>query len=189
MDVVLFHSMWGLRPVERGAAERLRAQGHQVALPDLFDGRTAPGEIGAGFALMEELGWSTIVGRARDALSRAPDDAALVGFSMGVGVIGEVWPDRLGAAAVACLHAPVSVPSGVRPGTPVQLHYAAGDRFAPPEQVAEFRRSAEAAGAVAVVREYPDAGHYFTDESHPDFAAVAAAAAWREISDMLRSVD
>ncbi len=187
MTVVLFHSMWGLRPVERSAAERLRARGHRVELPDLFDGRTAPGELEAGFALMEEIGWSTIVARARDALSRVPDDAALVGFSMGVGVIGEVWPDRLGTAAVACLHAPVSVPSGIRPGTPVQLHYAAGDRFAPPEQVAEFRRSAQAAGAVAVVREYPGAGHYFTDDSHPDYAPVAAAATWSAVEDLLRS--
>jgi dienelactone hydrolase len=189
MDVVLFHSMWGLRSAERGAAERLRAQGYRVASPDLFDGRTAPGEIGAGFALMEEIGWSTIVGRASDALSRVPDDAALMGFSMGVGVIGEVWPDRLDAAAVACLHAPLVVPVGVRPGTPVQLHYAAGDRFAPLEQVAAFRRSAEAAGAVAVVREYADAGHYFTDESHPDYVAVAASAAWTDVLGMLRSAE
>ncbi|MFC8733229.1 dienelactone hydrolase family protein [Luteimicrobium sp. NPDC057192] len=188
MDVVLFHSMWGLRSAERAAADRLRGQGHRVVVPDLFGGRTAPGELGAGSALMAEIGWSTIVGRASDALSRVPDDAVLVGFSMGVGVIGEVWPGRLAAAAVACLHAPLSVPSGVQPGTPVQLHYAAGDRFAPPEQVAAFRRSAEVAGATALVREYADAGHYFTDESHPDYAAAAAAATWRDVGDMLRSV-
>ncbi|NUR94724.1 MAG: dienelactone hydrolase family protein, partial [Kribbellaceae bacterium] len=94
-------------------------------MPDLYGGRTAVAEVEAGFALMDDIGWSTITGRAYEALSQVPDDAAMVGFSMGVGVIGEVWPNRLGAAAVACLHAPASVPAGVRPGTPVQLHYAA----------------------------------------------------------------
>ncbi|TDW21601.1 dienelactone hydrolase family protein [Kribbella kalugense] len=188
MDVVVFHSMWGLRPVEVAAADRLRSLGYQVSLPDLFGGRTAPGELEAGFALMAEIGWSTITGRAYDALSRVSDDAAMIGFSMGVGVISQVWSDRLGAAAVACLHAPASVPAGVWPGTPVQLHYAAGDRFAPPEQVAEFRRSAAAAGAVALVREYEEAGHYFTDESHPDYAPAAAVAAWTDLLNMLQSV-
>ncbi|MFI5694316.1 dienelactone hydrolase family protein [Kribbella sp. NPDC051586] len=188
MDIVLFHSMWGLRPVEAAAAERLRSLGYEVLLPDLFGGRTVPAELEAGFALMEEIGWSTITGRAYDALSRVADDAALIGFSMGVGVIGQVWSDRLGAAAVACLHAPAAVPPGVRPGTPVQLHYAAGDRFAPPEQVTEFRRSAEAAAAVALIREYEGAGHYFTDESHPDYSAAAASGAWSDLLNMLESV-
>jgi len=188
MDVVVFHSMWGLRAVEVEMGRRLAALGYRVSVPDLFGGRTSPGEIEAGFALMAEIGWPTIVGRAYDALARVSDDAALIGLSMGVGVIGQVWSDRLAAAAVACLHAPATVPSGVRAGTPVQLHYGAGDRFAPADRVAEFRRSAEAAGAVAVVREYAGAGHYFTDESHPDYAAAAAAAAWADVLEMLQSV-
>lgn len=188
MDVVVFHSMWGLRAVEVAAAERLRSWGYRVSLPDLFDGRTSPGEIEAGFALLEEIGWSTITGRAYDALAGVSDDAVMIGFSMGVGVIDQVWPDRLGAAAVACLHAAASVPSGVRRGTPVQLHFGAGDRFAPAERVEEFRRSAEAAGAVALIREYDGAGHYFTDESHPDYSPAAAAGAWNDLQGMLESL-
>jgi hypothetical protein len=43
-----------------------------------------------------------------------PRDAVLGGFSMGVGVIGERWPERTDAAAVFCLHAPTRVPDGVR---------------------------------------------------------------------------
>jgi dienelactone hydrolase len=186
MDVVLFHSMWGLRPGEQAAAERLRSLGHRVTMPDLFDGRTTPGEIDAGFALMAEIGWDTITGRAFDALADVSENAALIGFSMGVGVIGEVWPTRLGAAAVACLHAPTSVPAGVRRGTPVQLHYAAGDRFVPPEQVAAFRRTGEAAGAVMLIREYDGAGHFFTDESHPDYSPTAAAQTWDDVLTMVQ---
>jgi dienelactone hydrolase len=36
--VVMFHSVLGLRPGVLGAADRLRAAGHTVHTPDLFDG-------------------------------------------------------------------------------------------------------------------------------------------------------
>ena len=38
---------------------------------------------------------------------------------MGVGVIGELWPERLDAAAVFGFHAPIRVPEGIPPSTPV----------------------------------------------------------------------
>ena len=37
-EVVLFHSVLGLRQGVISAAERLRAAGHEVHTPDLFDG-------------------------------------------------------------------------------------------------------------------------------------------------------
>ncbi|CAM5689203.1 Dienelactone hydrolase OS=Streptomyces alboniger OX=132473 GN=CP975_09025 PE=4 SV=1 [Streptomyces alboniger] len=40
MNIVLFHSTYGLRPAVRQAADRLRDAGHQVWTPDLFEGRT-----------------------------------------------------------------------------------------------------------------------------------------------------
>ncbi|MBB5933498.1 dienelactone hydrolase [Streptomyces zagrosensis] len=36
--IVLFHSAYGLRPAVHTAAERLRAAGHEVHLPDLYEG-------------------------------------------------------------------------------------------------------------------------------------------------------
>ena len=40
-QVVLFHSAYGLRQAEAGAAARLRAAGHDVITPDLYGGQTA----------------------------------------------------------------------------------------------------------------------------------------------------
>jgi dienelactone hydrolase len=117
-----------------------------------------------------------------------PHDAVLGGFSMGVGVIGELWPQRPDAAAVFCLHAPTSVPDGVRAGTPVQLHVAAGDRFAPVDQIAAFRDGAVANGAAASVYEYRDAGHFFTDNSLPDYSEAATARAWTRVWCLLNAV-
>lgn len=185
MVVVLFHSMFGLRPVELAAAERMRLAGHEVVVPDPFDGETVPGDLDAGFALMERIGWDTIVGRARRSTARVPSHSVLGGFSMGVGVIGALWPEGLDAAGVFCLHAPALVPGGIRAGTPVQLHIGAQDPFAPPDQVAAFRRSADRAGACACVHIYPGVGHYFTDESLAEYDAAATASTWAHVDEML----
>ncbi len=52
--VILFHSVMGLRDLERDAAERFRAAGHEVVTPDLYDGQTAAVlagiSMGAGLA-------------------------------------------------------------------------------------------------------------------------------------------
>ena len=40
MNIMLFHSTYGLRPAVHRAADRLRAAGHEVWTPDLFEGRT-----------------------------------------------------------------------------------------------------------------------------------------------------
>jgi dienelactone hydrolase len=114
-----------------------------------------------------------------------PGEAVLGGFSMGVGVIGELWPARLDAAGVFCLHAPTNVPDGVRTGTRVQLHVAAGDRFAPADQIDGFRQSADATGAAASVHEYRGAGHFFTDVSLPDYSAAATDGTWKRVLDLL----
>lgn len=103
-------------------------------------------------------------------------------------MIGELWPERIEAAAVFCLHAPTTVPEGVRTGTPVQLHVAAGDRFAPADQIATFRESAGRAGAAASVCEYHDAGHFFSDATLPDYSAAATASTWMRVRRLLDAV-
>jgi dienelactone hydrolase len=138
---------------ELTAAERLRAAGHRVVAPDLLSGAVA-GHGGAptvedGFALMEDVGWNAIVGRA--------------------------------CAAVRDLPAPTTVPGGVRPGTPVQVHVAVTDPFATADQIVAHQDSAARAGAEAALFTYPGAGHFFTDAESPAYdrtAADAAGGAW-----------
>jgi len=190
VTVVLFHSMFGLRPVELSAAERLRGAGHRVVTPDLFDGAAAAedGAIPAledGFALMRRIGWETIVARAHAAVQELPAGTVLGGFSMGVGVVGSLWPDRPAAAGVFQLHATASVPEGIPAGTPVQVHFADGDRFAPPDQVAALRASAERAGAEVSLHTYPGAGHFYSDPSLPDYDAVATDRTWQHVDELL----
>src|SRR5262245_18262086 len=91
--VVLFHSVYGLRALEREAAERLREAGHEVLVPDLYEGQVAR-SIDHGFELREEIGWAALCERAGQAVADVPENAVLGGFSMGAGVAASLWPHR-----------------------------------------------------------------------------------------------
>ncbi|QKV79405.1 dienelactone hydrolase family protein [Amycolatopsis sp. Hca4] len=183
-DIVVFHSVLGLRPVELGLAGRLRAAGHRVTTPDLYAGRTAP-TLEEGFALKDAVGWETITGRALDAVRDLPAETVLIGVSMGAGVVGTVLPHRPGTAGVVLVHAVGALPAGVRAGLPVQVHVADPDPIAPPAQVAAWRAAAERVGAEARVFTYPGLGHFYTDADGPEYDAAAAALTWDRVEEFL----
>ena len=79
VDVLLFHHAQGLTDGVEAFADRLRAAGHRVTVPDLYDGRTFP-TVDAGVAHAERLGshrsWE-LVRRAGGQLFRYEGDAHL----------------------------------------------------------------------------------------------------------------
>ncbi|MFC0505782.1 dienelactone hydrolase family protein [Micromonospora costi] len=178
--VVLFHSVFGLRPAVLAAAHRLRAAGRQVTTPDLY-GVPAADTVEEGFALFEKIGQDTVLDRARDAVAPLPPETVLAGFSMGAGVAGAVLADRPATAGLLLLHGTGGAPADVRPGLPVQLHLADPDPYEPPDEVDEWRRSMADADAGLEVFRYPGAGHLFTDPDVPDYDPTAAEAAWMRV--------
>ncbi|MEW9551144.1 dienelactone hydrolase family protein [Nonomuraea sp. NPDC050783] len=187
-QIVLFHSMLGLRPAERRAAERLRASGHDVVTPDLFDGRTAS-TIEEGFVLKDEqIGWPTIEQRAREAVRSLPADTVLAGISMGGGVVHTLLPSRPDTAGVLLLHGVAEIRTTARAGLPIQLHISDADPFAPRATVASWQDGATRAGADLEVFSYPKVGHYFTDPDLADHDEHAATLTWRRVLDFLRRI-
>jgi dienelactone hydrolase len=184
-SLILFHSVLGLRENERHFAERLRAAGHAVTLPDLYQG-VATEEIEEGFAIKARIGWDVIGQRAREALDTTTHDAVLAGISMGAGVVAEVWASRPLAAGVLLLHGLATVPSTVRPGLPVQLHVGDADPFFPAPDVRAWQASAVAMGVAVRVDRYPNAGHYFSDPTLPEYNETAAAQLWSRVLAFLK---
>lgn len=184
-EIVVFHSVLGLRPVELGFADRLRAAGHRVTTPDLYGGSTAA-TLEEGFALKDRVGWATITRRAHEAVRDLPAETVLAGVSMGAGVVQEVLPGRPAAAGVLLLHALGALPASARPGLPVEVHVADPDPMAPPAQVALWREAAARTGADARVHTYPGIGHFYTDAEGPDFDERAAALTWDRVAEFLR---
>ncbi|MEV4065044.1 dienelactone hydrolase family protein [Nonomuraea dietziae] len=183
--LALFHSVYGLRSVERVAADRFRAAGHEVVTPDLYAGETAT-TIDHGFVLVEQIGWEVIVERAREAVRTMPADTVLAGVSMGTGVVGDLLADRPDTAGVLFLHAIAELPTTARAGLPVQVHVADPDVFAPPAAVAALEKAAAGTGVDLRVFTYPGVGHFYTDASLPDHDRAAADLTWRRSLDFLR---
>ncbi|MFI6169447.1 dienelactone hydrolase family protein [Nocardia sp. NPDC051052] len=186
--IVLFRSVYGLRKVERQAAQRLRAFGHEVHIPDLYAGQTAA-ILEAGFALKDRIGWDTVAGRAGQVLAELPGTAVLAGLSMGCGVIHDLLPSRPDTAAVLLLHALADLPTGARPGLPVRGHIAAPDSLTPAEQLTTWQDAAHRKGAAATVHTYPGAGHFYTDDTLPDYDHAASELTWHRVIEFLDELE
>ncbi|MDL2402804.1 dienelactone hydrolase family protein [Rhizobium mayense] len=182
--VVLFHSVYGLRPLELDAVERLQAAGHKASAPDLYDGWVAS-SIDEGFELKDETGWPTICERAEWAMAGLPPSTVLGGFSMGAAVAASLWPKRPQTAGVLFLHSIAQISENARKGLPVQVHLADPDPFEPAEDVARWRSLAERSQIAADLFTYPGAGHLYTDPSLPDYDAKAADLTWSRVIGFL----
>ncbi|CAL9555459.1 hypothetical protein SUDANB171_04509 [Streptomyces sp. enrichment culture] len=179
-DVVLFHSAYGLRPAVHTAAERLRAAGHQVHVPDLYDGRTA-GTVEEGMEIKDDIGTDELLRRA--VASAAPySDKGLVyaGFSLGASLAQTLALGDVKARGLLLLHGTGDIADDASsPGLPVQLHVADPDPFEPHDwQTAWYLRIGRT-GADAEVFPYAGAGHLYTDPELPDYDAEAAETTWR----------
>ncbi|MGL5008235.1 MAG: dienelactone hydrolase family protein [Paracoccaceae bacterium] len=171
-DIVLFHSILGLRAAEQEIAGVFEAAGHRVSVPDLFGGRAAD-DYDTGFAIRQEVGDAAIRARAKAAVEASAEDVVLAGVSFGAFLIRELWdmrPKMAGALLFAGI-APWMAP--LRPGFAVSAHIAQPDPF---DDEAFFGEWVGEAGDVALeLHRYKGAGHYFLDRSLPDYNAAAAA--------------
>ncbi len=74
-EVLLFHHAQGLTPGVRAFADDLRAAGHTVHAPDLFDGRTF-GSIDEGLAYIGEIGFDAMRERGVRVADELPPDSS-----------------------------------------------------------------------------------------------------------------
>jgi dienelactone hydrolase len=105
--VLLFHHAQGRTPGFLRFADDLRAAGHTVHAPDLYDGRTF-GDLREGVACAEQVGFPEIIRRGSDAAKELPADIVYAGFSLGVLPAQALAQTRPGARGALLFHACVS---------------------------------------------------------------------------------
>ncbi|MEU9252375.1 dienelactone hydrolase family protein [Streptomyces sp. NPDC048270] len=180
MNIMLFHSTYGLRPAVHEAAGRLRAAGHQVHVPDLFEGRTFE-TVEEGMAHQDEIGRDELLKRA--VLAAAPySDQGLVyaGFSFGGSLAQHLALADDKARGLLLLHGTADLDDAASvDDLPVQLHVADPDPFEPHDWLTAWYLRMQRAGADVEVHSYPGAGHLFTDPGLDDYDAEAAEQAWK----------
>ncbi|WP_318207309.1 dienelactone hydrolase family protein [Streptomyces sp. SJL17-1] len=179
MDIMLFHSAYGLTPSVEAAAERLRAAGHQVWTPDLYGGRTV-GTVEEGVELRDEIGKDELLKRA--VLAAAPySERGLVymGLSLGASIAQTLALGDEKARGLLLFHGTSDLAeSAAVDELPVQLHVADPDPFETHDWLSSWYLQMRKAGADVEIYRYAGAGHVFTDPELPDYDEEAAAQAW-----------
>ncbi|WP_030564416.1 dienelactone hydrolase family protein [Streptomyces aureocirculatus] len=189
MNIMLFHSAYGLRPAVHAAADQLRAAGHEVWTPDLFEGRTFE-TVEEGLAFREELGTDELLKRA--VLAAAPySERGLVyaGFSLGAATAQTLALGDDKARGLLLLHGTSDIAENASVADlPVQLHVAEPDAFETDDWLSAWYLRMGRAGADVEVYRYPGAGHLYTDPDLDDYDAEAAEATWRTALGFLDSL-
>ncbi|MFF3287537.1 dienelactone hydrolase family protein [Streptomyces sp. NPDC003023] len=189
MNIILFHSTFGLRPAVHAAADRLRAAGHEVRVPDLFEGQTAE-TVEEGRELRETIGTDELLRRAIRAAAPYSDQGLVyAGFSLGGALAQNLALADEKARGLLLLHGTSDIAEGVRvDDLPVQLHVASPDPFEPDDWLNAWYLRMQRAGADVEVHRHPGAGHLYTDPELPDYDEEAAEQTWRTVLGFLESL-
>jgi len=195
-EMVLFHSVLGLRPGVIAAADRLRAAGHTLHTPDFFDGEVFD-DLDDGSRKEEALGYQEIARRAREAVAGLPTGLVFAGFSLGAVHAELLAATRPGALGAVLMHGAVPVEGlseffgvdGWPDGVPVQVHYAAEDPWVEAEEVAALGDAVRRVGAVFEEHVYPGSGHLFADPDLPGYDRASSETMWRRVLAFLDRVD
>lgn len=167
--VLLFHHALGVTPGIRAIAGELRAAGHSVTVPDLFDGATFA-DVETGVAHAEQIGFDTITDRGVATAEGFAAELVVIGFSLGVLPAQKLAQTRRGVRGAVLCHA--AIPLGLyAEGWPdevaVQLHLVENDPLAEEDLEAACEIAATAARGDLYV--YPGTGHLITDSSAADY--------------------
>ncbi len=176
-EVLLFHHVLGQTPGFHGFADAVRAAGHVVHAPDLFEGRTFE-SIEAGLEYVESIGFGVVVERGVAAAADLPAGMVYAGFSLGVLPAQCLAQTRPGAAGALLFHSCVPVGEfGERwpDGVPVQIHAKEHDPFFVDDGDIDAARELVATTEAAELFLYPGEQHLFADPSLPSHDAPAAA--------------
>jgi dienelactone hydrolase len=176
-EVLLFHHVQGRTPGITEFADRLRAAGHTVHTPDLFEGRTFA-TVPEGLAFVEEAGFGEMIDRGVQAAGGLPEGLVYAGFSFGVLPAERLAVTRPGARGALLFEgcAPVSFFGEVWPAeVPVQVHGMNADPSFAGEGDVDAARELVASAPRAELFLYPGDRHLFADASLPSYDAEAAA--------------
>lgn len=186
-EVLLFHHGLGLTAGCLAFANELRAAGHVVHAPDLFEGKTFTGRADAR-AYTKEVGHDTIIERARRAAESLPNEIVYAGFSLGVLPAQMLAQTRPRATGALLLHASIPTSAVGRPwpdGVPLQIHVMDADELGDVDVSRKLAETIEGAELFL----YPGDRHLFADSSVPDYDESAATLLKKRVLNFLGGAD
>ncbi|CAN5368463.1 dienelactone hydrolase family protein [soil metagenome] len=193
-EIVLFHHAQGLTSGVVALADRFRAAGHTVHLPDVYEGATFS-DLDSGMANAKRIGFQRLLDEAAAAAADLPADVVYIGLSLGVLPAQQLAQQKAAARAAILLGSavpatefgeawPASVPLQIHGMDADPIFVEEGDIDAARELVA----SAEGHSAGAELFLYPGDGHLFIDNSLSDYDEGAAELAIERMLGLLARV-
>jgi dienelactone hydrolase len=185
-DIVLFHHVQGLTTGVRALADRLRAAGHTVHAPDLFDGRTFA-TLDEGMSHAKSIGFGALLERGVAEAQSLPTELVYIGISMGVMPAQQLVQTRAGARGAVFIDACLPAEEfGTWPeGVPAQIHGMEADpNFADGGDLDAARALVASTDAVELFL-YPGDVHLFSDASLPSHDPAATELMLRRILEFL----
>ena len=191
-EVLLFHHAQGLTPGIHAFADELRAAGHTVHTPDLFDGRTF-GSIDEGVAHAKEIGFDNVLERAVHTADDLPNELVYAGMSLGEMAAQKLAQTRPGARGALLFYSAIPITGewafGPWPdGVPVQIHGMDNDPIFVGEGDIDAAKEIVAAAEDGELFLYPGDQHYFADNSLPSYDAEATALLTKRVLEFLNRV-
>jgi len=189
-ETLLFHHAQGQTPGFLALADELRAAGHVVHTPDLYDGKTFA-ELDEGVGYAREVGFETILERGIVAAESLPTELVYVGLSLGVMPAQKLAQTRPGANGAVLLHAalpPSEFGGAWPPAVPLEIHLMEDDEFAL-EGDLDAARELDKTVENAELFLYPGDRHLFADSSLPDYDEAAARLLTERVLAFLERVE
>ncbi|MGH3492364.1 MAG: dienelactone hydrolase family protein [Sciscionella sp.] len=176
-EVVLFHHAQGLTPGVIAFADQLRAAGHVVHTPDLYDGNTFK-TLDEGIDYARQVGFDEVLERGVRAADGLPSDLVYAGISLGVMPAQRLAQTRLGGKGALLFESCVPTSefgTGWPDGVPVQVHGADGDPFFAGEGDIDAAKALVAEADAGELFIYHGDNHLFADSSLSSYDPEAAA--------------
>jgi dienelactone hydrolase len=191
-EVLLFHHAQGLTPGIHAFADELRAAGHTVHTPDLFDGQTFD-SIDEGMAFVKESGFDAVRARGVKMADDYPNELVYAGMSLGEAIAQELAQTRPGARGALLFYSAIPISGewafGPWPeGVPVQIHGMDADPIFVGEGDVDAAREIVEKVEDAELFLYPGDQHYFSDSSLPSYDAEATALLTKRVLEFLERV-
>jgi dienelactone hydrolase len=191
-ELLLFHHAHGLTAGCLALADELRAAGHVVHAPDLYDGKTFT-ELADGLGYAEQVGFDTVIERGRLAADSLASDIVYAGFSLGVmpaQMLAQTRPGTKGALLFHSCVPPSEFGSPWPQGVPLQIHLMDADEFAlPPNEDLDAARQIAETVESAELFLYPGDRHLFADNSLPGYDERAATLLKQRVLSFLDDIE
>ncbi|MBA3402921.1 MAG: dienelactone hydrolase family protein [Actinobacteria bacterium] len=188
-ELLLFHHAQGQTQGFLAFANELRAAGHVVHAPDLYDGKTFT-DLNEGVGYAQEVGFGTLGERGRLAADGLPNELVYAGFSLGALPAQMLAQTRSGSKGALLFHAafpPSEFGDSWPPGVPLQIHMMEADEWAMEELPAARDLVGTVDGTELFL--YPGDRHLFADNSLPDYDESAATLLKRRVLAFLKGVE